>query len=155
MKFIAQHPDGTLYTIPDTAIHINRRPFYIPPYAEPCFCQIAAAIRIGRLGRNIGERWAHRYYDRATLVAHKYTPSLPPSQGCCFDEAVSIGEWQETESVLSPEQKAKADHMIAEASKYFMLRQGDILLIDNCEDPFVLNIGDRIERAPYLAFDIK
>lgn len=154
MKFLAQHADGSIYMMPDTAIHINKRPFFIPPFASPCICQIEAAIRICRLGKNIGERWAHRYYDAATLVANMYTPSLPPSQGYGFDDAVSIGEWQEVET-LSAEQQEKAASLIAEASKYFTLRQGDILLLGPTEETFTVNIGDRIERAPYLAFNIK
>ena len=154
MKFIGQHTDGSLYTMPDTAIHINKRPFFIPPYAEPCLCQYEVALRISRLGKNIGQRWAHRYYDAVTLVANMHTPSLPPSQGYGFDDAVSIGEWQPLDT-LTPEQQERAASLIAEASRFFTLRQGDILLLEPHGKPFPVHIGDRIEMPPYLAFNIK
>ena len=154
MKFIAQHSDGSIYTMPDTAIHINKRPFFIPPYATPCFCQIEAAVRISRLGKNISERWAYRYYDAATLVANMSAPSLPITQAYGFDDAVSIGEWQ-TAGWLTPELQQRAAALIALASKYFTLRQGDVLLIAPQDAAFPVNIGDRIEIAPYLAFNIK
>ena len=95
-----------------------------------------------------------RYYDAVTLVANMHTPSLPPSQGYGFDDAVSIGEWQPA-SMLSEEQKEHAARLIAEASRFFTLRQGDILLLEPHGEPFPVHIGDRIEMLPYLAFNIK
>lgn len=154
MKFVAQHADGSIYTMPDTAIHINKRPFFIPPYAEPCLCQLVYAVRISRLGKNIGQRWAHRYYDAITMVANMYTPALPPSQGYGFDDAVSIGEWQAV-SELTEQQKYRVDQLIAEASRFFTLRQGDILLFEPYNEPLHVKIGDRIDIPPYLAFNIK
>lgn len=154
MKFIGRHTDGCIYTMPDTAIHINKRPFFIPPFAEPCLCQIEAAVRICRLGKNIGERFAHRYYDAATLVANMCAPSLPITQAYGFDDSVSIGEWQSAEW-LTPEQQQSAATLIAEASHYFTLRQGDILLINQVEKTFPICIDDHIERTPYLSFNIK
>lgn len=154
MKFIARHTDGSIYTMPDTALHINKRPFFIPDYASPCLCRIEVAVRVCRLGKNIGERWAQRYYDRATLVTNIHTPALPPSQGYGFDDAVSIGEWQGVQ-MLSLAQCDKAAKLIAESSQYFTLRQGDVILMDTYQEDFPIAIGDHIELPPYLAFNIK
>lgn len=154
MKFIARHADGSIYTMPDTALHINKRPFFIPDYASPCLCQIEVAVRICRLGKNIGERWAHRYYDKATLVTNFHTPALPLSQGYGFDDAISVGEWQGVQ-MLSLAQCEQAAKLIAEASKYFTLRQGDVLLIAPSGEEFTVAIGDHIEIPPYLSFNIK
>ncbi len=154
MKFLARHTDGSIYTMPDTAIHINKRPFFIPPYADPCLCRIEWALRLSRLGKNIGRRWAERYYDAVTTVANIHTPALPPSQGFGFDDAVSIGEWHPVDE-MSPRQKAEAAALLAEVSRYFTVRQGDILLLGPQEDDFPVKIGDRIERPPFLAFNVR
>lgn len=154
MKFIAQHADGSIFVMPDTALHITKRPFFIPDFAEPCICQVMVAVRICRLGKGIGKRWAHRYYDQATLVTNMHTPALPPSQGYGFDDSISVGEWQGVE-MLTEEQKACAADLISKSSCYFTLRQGDIIIVAPHSEEFPVTIGDRIDIPPYLEYNIK
>ena len=118
-----------VYTIPDTALHINKRPFFIPPFAEPCVMQLRLAIRIVRLGRHISKRFAGRYYDAATVCAHFAAPTLPPTQGLCFDDCLTVGEWQ-TPDLVPQDMACEA---IEEVSRFYTLRQGDVILLEPCQ----------------------
>ena len=140
-----------MYCIPDTALHINKRPFFIPPFAVPCVMQLRWAIRIVRLGRNISARFATRYYDAATLCAHFAAPALPPSQGLCFDDCLTVGEWQ-NHTLVSTETACRA---IEEVSKFYTLRQGDILLLEPHGNVKEVKIGEHVEVENYLNFNIK
>ncbi len=91
----------TVYTLPDTAILKDGKPFFIPDFANPCCVQGHLVVKICRLGRSISERFAHRYYDaitvgstftaeelRTTLAANH----LPWDIAVGFDGAASIGK---------------------------------------------------------------
>lgn len=49
--FISNTP--VVYELPDTALLLKHRPFFIPDYAQPCSYQGSLVIRISRLGRYI------------------------------------------------------------------------------------------------------
>lgn len=143
--------------LPDTALHINKRPFFIPDYASPCLMHIHRAVHICRLGRSISQRFASRYYDAKTLCARMEAPNLPPAIGCTFDECVSVGEWVHTDSTQAPD--VEADRAIAEVSQYFTLRQGDVILLNTVREAEVVAINQHIEETyngtPVLQFNIK
>ena len=63
--FISNTP--VVYELPDTALLLKHRPFFIPDYAQPCSYQGSLVIRISRLGRYIAPQYAHRYFDTATV----------------------------------------------------------------------------------------
>lgn len=152
--------------MPDTALHINKRPFFIPDYATPCIMHLHRAVHICRLGKSVSERFASRYYDAFTLCSRMEAPAMPPSIGCAFDECISVGEWlpvnpvdgitncEDTENLVQLAAKA-----IAEVSKYFMLRQGDVILLDEVRAPEEVHINQHIEESfcgqPVLQFNIK
>lgn len=153
-----------IYTLPDTALHINKRPFFIPDYAKPCLMHIHQAIHICRLGRSISERFAHRYYDKVTLCSRMETPNLIQTIGCCFDECLTVGDWIPIEQIhqkqhINSSLDILAPKAISEISKYFTLRQGDVILLDEVKDVTDLQINNHVEESYYglqvLNFNIK
>lgn len=91
----------TVYTLPDTAILKDGKPFFIPDFATPCCLQGHLVVKICRLGRSISERFAHRYYDAITVgttfSAEKLRETLAASHlpwdiAVGFDGAASIGK---------------------------------------------------------------
>lgn len=152
--------------MPDTALHINKRPFFIPDYATPCIMHLHRAVHICRLGKSVSERFASRYYDAFSLCSRMEAPAMPPSIGRAFDECISVGEWlpinseggiaicEDTDNLVQLAAKA-----IAEVSKYFMLRQGDVILLDEVRAPEEVHINQHIEESfcgqPVLQFNIK
>lgn len=142
--------------MPDTALHINKRPFFIPDYADPCVMHLHRALHICRLGKNISERFASRYYDSVTLCARMEAPGIPPAIGRTFDECISVGEWL-TINALESAQNAESDsekrsfsalasQAISEVSKYFTLRQGDVILLDEIRSVEEIHINQHIEE---------
>lgn len=166
MKFIvcqynksAENP-FTIYTLPDTAFHFNKRPFFIPDYAVPCIMHTHQAVRICRLGRNISARFAYRYFDAVTRCARMEAPAMPSTIGRCFDECLTVGEWVEHKGLPDdPALLEEASAAIAEVSRYFTLRQGDVILLHETEDPSEVNINQHInvcfQNREVLDFNIK
>lgn len=97
-------PPYALLTLPDTALTDRGRPFFVPDFAAPCRVEAFAAFRVGRLGRFVAPRFAHRYVDALTVVAAFSAPALAerllaagyaPDMAYAFDGAICRGTWQE------------------------------------------------------------
>ena len=65
MGGIPEHP--IFFMKPDTALLRNNDPFYIPSFSREVHYETELVVRISRLGKNISERFAHRYYDAVTV----------------------------------------------------------------------------------------
>lgn len=52
---------------PDTALLRNNDPFYLPAFSQEVHYECELVVRINRVGRSIGERFARRYYDQVGL----------------------------------------------------------------------------------------
>jgi 2-keto-4-pentenoate hydratase/2-oxohepta-3-ene-1,7-dioic acid hydratase in catechol pathway len=52
---------------PDTSIITRNRPFFYPDFSEDIQYETEIVLKISRLGKNIEERFAHRYYKELTL----------------------------------------------------------------------------------------
>ena len=65
----------TLYLKPDSSLLVNRKPFFIPDFAQCFQANPCLVLKINRLGKNIAPRFANRYFSEAALgynisVAH-------------------------------------------------------------------------------------
>ena len=143
-------------TLPDTTLTTSNRPFFIPDFAEPCTVSVQLAVRIGRLGRCISPRFAHRYCDAATVAAvfvaqgllqGLQAAALPWDAACAFDGCVALGRFaplpetgldaascsldidgETVQNFNAAEAITAIDGLIAHVSRFCTLRQGDILL---------------------------
>lgn len=52
---------------PDTALIPNKNPFFLPDFSNDVHYELELVVRINKLGKNIEERFAHRYYDEIGL----------------------------------------------------------------------------------------
>lgn len=52
---------------PDSALLRNNDPFYIPDWTKEVHHEIELVLKINRLGKNIEQRFAHRYFDEIGL----------------------------------------------------------------------------------------
>lgn len=163
----------TFYCLPETAVQKNGKPVFIPEFAEPCFVEVHFAVRICRLGRSISRRFAHRYYDAATVVPHfvaqpllkaAQSQGLPWSAAMGFDCALPIGEFLpidpmqiqcntfrlciDSEECLcgtTAHMLTTIDEAIAHISQFHTLRNGDLLLSGAPQPAIPINIDHRIE----------
>ena len=59
--------EPVLFMKPDTALLKDGKPFFLPDFSDEVHYEAELVIRIDRLGKNIAERFAHRYYSEVTI----------------------------------------------------------------------------------------
>lgn len=176
-----------VYTLPDTALLKEGRPFFIPNFAQTCTAELHLVVRICRLGRSISERFAHRYYDALTvgitftaqeLFLKCCKEGLPWELSKGFDGAAAIGSMIPLNEVSWPrinfemkidgkqvmrgkseEMIKNVDEIIAYVSKFYTLRQGDLLFMGTPQNPLQVKMNERlsacIEEKTLLTFNVK
>ena len=160
--------------LPETAQLRNERPLFLPDFANPASVSLYLAVRICRLGRSISERFAHRYYDAATVIPHFSVPLAPNGQSADselsfaatqgFDNALPTGRYlpidrdqlaacsfslsvdgQEQLNGLGSALRFDADHLIAHLSNYHTIRNGDLLLLGAPAAELLIHPEKRVE----------
>ena len=58
--------EPVIFLKPDSAMLKDGKPFFIPDFSNEIHYETELVVRISRLGKNISERFAHRYYDAVT-----------------------------------------------------------------------------------------
>ena len=168
----ASDTNSPVASIPDTALLVQKRPFFIPDFTRQCMLTLCGCIRVNRLGRSIHRQFAHRYYDGSEcLLAVHFTAadlleklreaSSPWDLAIGFDNAVcvskpftpatdelaiklQVGERTVQGTVNLPGLRTAADAMIETLSEYYTMRQGDLLLLPLGLDDVQVQIDDRL-----------
>ncbi len=172
----------------DTTLLLAGKPFFVPDYAEPCALHAELAVRICRLGRHISERFAHRYCDAATLgisfvatdlLSKLRAEGLPWDTAVGFDGATALGDMV----AMTPDEMQNArlsltldggqtsheadcrnmafgiSRIIAHVSRFYTLRQGDIILCGSPIGALPAEIDTHVEGCingkMVLEFNIK
>ena len=86
----------------DSALLKDGKPFFVPDWCEQVDYETELVVRIGRLGKGIPQRFAHRYVDAVTVgidftardVQRKARAAGNPWTICKgFDGSAAIGRW--------------------------------------------------------------
>ena len=94
--------DPTLFLKPETALLKDNKPFFLPDFSDRIEYETEIVIRISRLGKNISEKFAHRYYDAVTvgidftardLQAQLREIGAPWEISKGFDNSAAVGEF--------------------------------------------------------------
>mgnify|MGYP001060267663 CR=1 FL=1 len=179
-NFIAAHNNATdkalpqepvIFMKPDSALLKDGKPFFIPDFSEQVDYETELVVRINRLGKNIAERFAHRYYDAMTLgidffaadlLQQQQLHGLPWEISKGFDGSAALGEWTGSEAIGEAEfclqldgktvQKGNTadwifhiDNLIEYLSQFYTLRQGDLIYTGCPCPPVTIHIGQRAE----------
>ena len=59
--------EPVIFTKADSAVLKDHKPFFIPDHMGRIDYETEIVVRISKLGKNISERFAHRYYDAVTV----------------------------------------------------------------------------------------
>lgn len=59
--------DPVIFMKPDTALLQNGNPFFYPDFSDRIEYETEIVVKINRLGKNIAEKYAHRYYNEITV----------------------------------------------------------------------------------------
>lgn len=148
--------EPVIFMKPDSALLKDGKPFFIPDFSVQVDYETELVVRINRLGKNIAERFAHRYYDAVTVgidftardLQRKYRAEGKPWELCKgFDNSAAIGDWIPVERFKDIQQLNfhldidgktvqrgyagdmlfRIDQIIAYVSRFCTLKIGDLL----------------------------
>ena len=141
---------------PDTSIIQKSFPFYIPPFSDQIHHEVEVVVKINRIGKYIEEKFAHKYYQQIglgidftarDLQQNLKEKGLPWEKAKAFDGSALIGIWFEKDNFTdlkqldfelvkngatvqkgnTSEMLWSIDALIAEASRFFTLKIGDVI----------------------------
>ncbi|MGL4333089.1 MAG: fumarylacetoacetate hydrolase family protein [Bacteroidales bacterium] len=163
----------TLFMKPDSAILKDGKPFFIPDFSNQIEYETEIVIRIDRLGKNISEKFAPRYYNAVTVgidfTARDLQTALrqkgqPWEISKAFDNSAVLGEFIPTENMdmnnitfymnLNGETKQTGctaemifsiNKIVAYCSQFFTLKKGDLIFTGTPSGVGPVKINDRIE----------
>lgn len=178
MKRTFQSCDPVIFMKPESALLKNGKPFFIPDFSEEVHYETELVIKINRLGKNISEKFAHRYFNEITvgidftardLQRRLKEKGLPWEIAKGFDGSAAIGEfipvckcpdWQNINFCLeinnqNVQQGNSGDmifsfqQIIAYVSRFFTLKIGDLIFTGTPAGVGKVKINDILEG--YLA----
>ena len=118
----------------DSSLLVNRKPFFIPDWSKDIRMTPCVILRVSRLGKNIGLRFANRYYDALALGLNIFAADSVAqgdwTRGWAFDFSLPIGKWIKVEDNPWQDLLINMDEAIARASEVMTIRQGDMIYID-------------------------
>jgi 2-keto-4-pentenoate hydratase/2-oxohepta-3-ene-1,7-dioic acid hydratase in catechol pathway len=149
--------EPVVFLKPDTAILVNKQPFFIPAFSDDVHHEVEVIVRINRVGKYIESKFAHKYYDEIGLGIDFTARDLQQKlkeQGLPWEKAKSF----DGAAVVSKEFISKAD--LGDLNNIpFALFKNDILqqngntshmlwdiddIIKHVSQYFTLKIGDLI-----------
>ena len=163
-----------LFTKADSSLLKSGKPCFVPDFMGRIDYEAELVIRICRLGKNIPQRFAHRYYDAVT-VGIDFTArdvqqqlrekGLPWDLSKSFDGAAAIGEWvgkdkfldvqalrfhldingQTVQEGCTADMVFGIDEIVAYISQYFTLKTGDVIFTGTPAGVGPVHIDDHLE----------
>lgn len=171
-SFEASEP--VVFMKPDTSLLRNGNPFFLPDFSERIEYETEIVVKINRLGRNIAQKFAHRYYDELTvgidftardLQMKQKQKGLPWEISKSFDGSAPIGEFvnkSDFEDVNnidfrldlngntvqqgnSGDMIYSFDKIIAYVSQFFTLKIGDLIYTGTPAGVGTVSIDDHLQ----------
>lgn len=166
--------EPVIFCKPDTAVLKNNSPFYIPDFTNEVHHELEVVIRIGRQGKHIDEEFAHKYYSQFTLgidftardVQQKLKDKGQPwEKAKAFDNSAPVGKMIDisgetdltnlefvlkkngsvVQSGNTKDMLFNVNRIVAEVSKYFTLKVGDLIFTGTPAGVSAVKQGDVLE----------
>ncbi len=183
---IPQEP--VIFMKPDTALLRNNEPFYYPKFSKNIHYELEVVVKICKLGKSIAEEFAPRYYEEIglgiDLTARDIQQrckekGLPWERAKAFDFSAVQSKFIKKEELPSVDklhfQLEKngqlvqdgftgdmlfpINKLIAEISKVFTLKIGDLIYTGTPAGVGALEVGDKfvatLEGRELLCFEVK
>lgn len=174
MERMFEESDPVLFMKPDTALLKEGKPFFLPDFSEEIHYETEVVVRINRLGKNIEERFAHRYYNEVTvgidftardIQRKQKEQGLPWEIAKGFDNSAAIGTFvslsefggvdnihfhlningEKVQEGNTREMIWNVDKIISYISRFFTLKIGDILFTGTPVGVGPVKIGDHLQ----------
>ena len=159
---------------PDTALILRNQPFFLPDFSEEIHHEVELVLKINRVGKNIEERFAHKYYSEIgigidftarDLQAKCKEKGLPWEKAKAFDGSAPLGTFVEKSTFPDLNQIAfhltingktiqqgnsrdllfSFDKVIAYVSRFVTLKKGDLIFTGTPEGVGPVKANDRLE----------
>lgn len=171
----ANDDDPVLFLKPDTALLSGyKTEFYIPDFSSDIHYETEFVVKIDKMGKNIAERFAHRYYNEMTLgidftardlQSDLRRKGLPWEISKSFDNSAVIGNFipkdRFTKEVNNLNFKLKmndlivqsgntsemihpVDKIISYASRFYTLKTGDLIFTGTPSGVGQVHVGDHL-----------
>lgn len=167
--------EPVIFSKPDSAIIQPGKPFFVPDFAERFDYETEIVVRINRAGKDISQRFAHRYYDEVTvgidftardLQTKLRNGGLPWELCKGFDGSAGIGKFIKVADIGGDVQNIDfhldkngttvqsgntrnmiftIDSLISYVSRFFMLKTGDLLFTGTPFGVGPVNEGDILD----------
>lgn len=170
-----ERPDEpVIFTKPDSALLKNGSNFYYPDYSTDIHHEIELVLKICKVGKNIDEKFAHKYYDEIGLgidftardlqqkakekglpwaIAKGFDGSAPISS---FKDKTDFADLNNLNFSLNVDGETRQtgntshmlfgfDYMISYLSKFFTLKKGDIIFTGTPKGVGPIAIGQKLE----------
>lgn len=161
------------FILPDSSILRSGNPFFIPDFDNDFRGYPTVIIKLDRLGKSIAPRFAHRYFDEATLgvmvrgeetLGRLRAKGEPWTEAVVFDRCCLTGDFLSMEEIkdaasfiftfgecefkfsCQPD-KLFVGEIIASLSKNNTIKTGDMLLIPLADTGIELKIGENITAS--------
>lgn len=164
--------EPVIFTKPDTALIRNNGPFYYPNFSKDIHHEVELVLRICKEGKNIEEKFAHKYYDSIGIgidftardlqqkakekglpwdIAKGFNGSAPLSE-----KFIPVGDIRNLKDInfsLQVDGKLRQqgntslmlfnfEYMISYLSKFFTLRTGDYIFTGTPKGVSAVSIGN-------------
>jgi 2-keto-4-pentenoate hydratase/2-oxohepta-3-ene-1,7-dioic acid hydratase in catechol pathway len=166
--------EPVIFLKPETALIAPKMPFFYPEFSKDIHFETELVVRISKLGKNIEEKFANRYYDAVSmgidftardLQSQLKSKGLPWERAKAFDSSAPVGEFVSLDE-LKPIQDLRfslkingetrqqghtadmlfsVDKVISFVSQYFTLKKGDLIFTGTPEGVGPIAIGDVLE----------
>lgn len=170
-----ERPDEpVIFTKPDTALLRNNAPFYYPDFSKDIHHEVELVLRICKEGKNIEEKFAHKYFDAIGVgidftardlqqkakekglpwdIAKGFNGSAPVS-----DKFISVSDFKNLADInfsleVNGQLKQKGNtslmlfpfaYIISYLSKFFTLRTGDLIFTGTPKGVGPVSIGNTL-----------
>lgn len=160
--------DMSVTLMADSTLLHSGQPFFIPDFAPHFAAMPMLMLRVGRLGKCIAPRFAHRYIDAMTAsfaivpLDHDMQPMSLAGMASVMDGATVYGSWIDYEPLQSfvwtlggqehtllpqdfmPEASAAIEHI----SRHATIKMGDVICLGaTASQPQPLHIDDLLTAS--------
>ncbi|MDG1725286.1 MAG: fumarylacetoacetate hydrolase family protein [Bacteroidia bacterium] len=147
--------EPVLFMKPDSSIFRQRDAFYIPDWTNEVHYEAEIVIKINRIGKNIEEKFALKYYSQFTLgidftardVQKKLkAQGLPWEKSKAFDQSAVLGKYMNVNdySLENLNFELKLNGKVVQSSNTKTMIYNIPQIVNHCSEFFTLKIGDLI-----------
>ncbi len=172
-----ERPDApVIFMKPETAVPRPVEDFYYPDFSEDIHHEVEIVVKINKVGKNIDEKFANKYYDEIgigidftarDLQAKLKGKGLPWELAKAFNGSAPVSEFVPKSQFADVQNIAfsldvngetrqqgntkmmlyKIDYLISFVSQYFLLKKGDLLFTGTPKGVAAVKIGDTLKLS--------